>query len=134
MISDSRWWSPTHKQVWANYSTGQKKFTCHMFNIKLEEKSYKTSFKALPVKIQRSKNRQIGLTCLVWQIWGQIGLTCSIVCKEISYISGVYMSKINRGYNVKPSAYYFYENISVDFQIRISIPLIWTNYQLVHKR
>ena len=29
-----------------------------MFNIKLEEKSYKMSFKALPVKIQRSKNRQ----------------------------------------------------------------------------
>ena len=29
-----------------------------MFNIKLEEKSHKMSFKALPVKIQRSKNRQ----------------------------------------------------------------------------
>ena len=29
-----------------------------MFNIKLEEKSYKTSLKALPVKIQQSKNRQ----------------------------------------------------------------------------
>ena len=27
-----------------------------MFNIKLEEKSCKVSFKALPVKIQRSKN------------------------------------------------------------------------------
>ena len=31
-----------------------------MFNIKLEEKSYKISFKALPVKIQPSKNRQEG--------------------------------------------------------------------------
>ena len=31
-----------------------------MFNIKLEEKSYKMSFKALPVKIQRSKSRQGG--------------------------------------------------------------------------
>ena len=29
-----------------------------MFNIKLEEKSYKMSFKALPVKIQQPKNRQ----------------------------------------------------------------------------
>ena len=29
-----------------------------MFNIKLEEKSFKMRFKALPVKIQRSKNRQ----------------------------------------------------------------------------
>ena len=28
-----------------------------MFNIKLEEKSYKMSFKALPAKIQRLKNR-----------------------------------------------------------------------------
>ena len=42
----------------ANYSTDQKNFSGHMFNIKLEEKSYKLSFKALPVKIQRSKNRQ----------------------------------------------------------------------------
>ena len=31
-----------------------------MFKIKLEEKSYKMSFKAIPVKIQRSKNRQGG--------------------------------------------------------------------------
>ena len=31
-----------------------------MFNIKLEEKSYKMSFKDLPVKIQRSKNRPGG--------------------------------------------------------------------------
>ena len=43
-----------------NYSTDQKKFTGHMFNIKLEEKSYKMSFKALPFKIQWSKNRQGG--------------------------------------------------------------------------
>ena len=34
-----------------------------MLNIKLEEKSYKMSLKALPVKIQRSKNRgQLGLS------------------------------------------------------------------------
>ena len=33
------------------FLTDQKKFTGHMFNIKLEEKSYKMSFKALPVKI-----------------------------------------------------------------------------------
>ena len=49
----------TDKQtVWANYSTDQKNFTCHVFNIKLEEKSYKMSFKSLPVKIQQSINRQ----------------------------------------------------------------------------
>ena len=35
--------------MWANYSDDQ---------IKLEEKSNKYSFKALPVKIQQSKNRQ----------------------------------------------------------------------------
>ena len=29
-----------------------------MFNLKLEKKSYKMSFKALPVTIQQSKNRQ----------------------------------------------------------------------------
>ena len=29
-----------------------------MFNIKLDEKSYKMSFKALPVKLQRSNNRK----------------------------------------------------------------------------
>ena len=39
-----------------NYSTDQKKFTGHMFNIKLEEKSCKMDFKSLPVKIKRSKN------------------------------------------------------------------------------
>ena len=44
----------------ADYSTNQKNFTGHMFNIKLEEKSYKMSFKALPFKIQWSKNRQGG--------------------------------------------------------------------------
>ena len=58
IISDSRWRSPTNKPVWADYSSDQKKFTGHMFNIKLEEKSCKMSFKALLVKIQRSKNRQ----------------------------------------------------------------------------
>ena len=46
----------------AEYSTDQKNFTDHMFNIKLEEKSYKMSFKTLPLKIQRSKNRQ-GAQC-----------------------------------------------------------------------
>ena len=47
--------------MWADYSTDQKNFTGHMFNIKLEEKPYKMSFKALPVKIQRSENRQAGV-------------------------------------------------------------------------
>ena len=46
----------------ADYSTDQKNFTDHMFNIKLEEKSYKMSFRILPLKIQRSKNRQ-GAQC-----------------------------------------------------------------------
>ena len=41
----------------ADYSTNQKNFTGHMFNIKLEEKSYKRRLKALTVKIQQSKNR-----------------------------------------------------------------------------
>ena len=40
------------------YSTDHKNFTGHMFNIKLEEKSYKMSFKALPVKMQRSKTKR----------------------------------------------------------------------------
>ena len=37
----------------ANYLTNQKNFTGQMFNIKLKEKSYKMSFKVLPVKIQK---------------------------------------------------------------------------------
>ena len=41
--------------MWANYLTDQKNFTGHMFNIKLEEESYKMSFKALPVKISGQK-------------------------------------------------------------------------------
>ena len=44
--------------MWADNSTDQKIFTGHMFNIKLEEKSYKMSCKALPVKMQQSKNLQ----------------------------------------------------------------------------
>ena len=39
--------------MWANYLTDQKYFTGQIFNIKLKEKSYKMSFKALPVKIQK---------------------------------------------------------------------------------
>ena len=60
IISDNRWRSPTNNPVWANYSTDQKifNFTGHMFNVKLEEKSLKVSFKTLPIKIQRSKTRQ----------------------------------------------------------------------------
>ena len=51
----------TEKQsVWAVYMTDQKSFTGHMFSIKLEEKSYKMRSKALPVKIQRSRNRHGG--------------------------------------------------------------------------
>ena len=34
-----------------------KKFNGHVFNIKFEEKSYKMSFKALPVKTHQSKNQ-----------------------------------------------------------------------------
>ena len=44
----------------ANYSTDQKNFTRYIFNLNLEEKSYKMSFKALPVKIEWSKNQQGG--------------------------------------------------------------------------
>ena len=47
--------SVTNKPVWTNYSTDQKNFTGHMFNIKLEQKSYKMKFKDLPAKIQQSK-------------------------------------------------------------------------------
>ena len=43
-----------------------------MLNIKLEEKSFKMRFKALPVKIQRSKNRQGRSTMCSPR--GQIGL------------------------------------------------------------
>ena len=47
----------TNKQTGvANFLTDQKNFTGYMFNINLEEKSYKMSFKTLPVKIQWSKN------------------------------------------------------------------------------
>ena len=42
----------------ANYSADQKYFTGHMFNIKLEEKSYKMSFKVPSVKMQGSKNQK----------------------------------------------------------------------------
>ena len=49
--------------MWAKYSIDQKNFTGHMFNIKLEEKSYKMSLTALPVKIQWSKSRQGGTIC-----------------------------------------------------------------------
>ena len=63
IISDSHSRLSTNKLVWASYSTDQQNFTDHMFNIKLEEKSYKMSLKALAVKIQRSKNRgQLGLS------------------------------------------------------------------------
>ena len=48
----------------ANYSADKKNFTGHMFNIKLEEKSNKMSFKAVPVKIQWSKARQEGTQCV----------------------------------------------------------------------
>ena len=58
ILSDTRRQLPTNKPLWANYSTDPKNFTGHMFNIKLKERSYKMSFKALPVKIQQSKNRQ----------------------------------------------------------------------------
>ena len=45
-----------------------------MFNIKLEEKSHKMSFKALPVKMQQSKNRQGGTMSLPPLPPGQLGL------------------------------------------------------------
>ena len=46
--------------MWANYSTDQKNFTGHIHvQYKIRGKViYKMSFKALPVKMQRSKNRQ----------------------------------------------------------------------------
>ena len=49
--------------MWANYSTDEKDFTGHMFNIKLEEKSYKMRFKALPVKINPLSG-QLGLNII----------------------------------------------------------------------
>ena len=51
--------------MWANYSTDQKNFTGHMFNIKLEEKPDKMSFKALPAKIQQSTNPALGQLGLI---------------------------------------------------------------------
>ena len=50
--SDSRVPSPRNKPVLENYLTDQKNFTGHMFNTKLDEKSYKMSFQVLAVKIQ----------------------------------------------------------------------------------
>ena len=35
-----------------------------MFNIKLEKKSHNMYFKALPVKIQQSKNRRVEAQCV----------------------------------------------------------------------
>ena len=64
------------KLVWANYSTVQKNFTGEMFNIKLEDKSHKMSFKALPVKIQRPKTDRAGTMCPPSPL-GQIGLNKS---------------------------------------------------------
>ena len=43
------------------FDWSKKKFTGHMFNIKLKEKSYKIRFKALLVKIQRSKTYRVGV-------------------------------------------------------------------------
>ena len=48
----------TNTPLSTNYSIDQKNFTGHMINVKLEEKSYKLSFKVLPVEINWSKNRQ----------------------------------------------------------------------------
>ena len=46
-----------------------------MFNIKLEEISSKMSFKALPVKMQQSKNQQEEALCAPpHPLSGQIGL------------------------------------------------------------
>ena len=64
----------TDKHAGKLFDWSKKKFTDHMFNIKLEEKSYKMSFKALPLKIQRSKNRQGGGGTLSPPPGGQIGL------------------------------------------------------------
>ena len=50
-----KWWITP---LSANYSTDQKNFTGLMFNIKSEKKSWKMSFKALPVKTQRLKNNR----------------------------------------------------------------------------
>ena len=44
--------------MWADYSIDQKNFTGRIFNIKLEEKSYKMSLKTLLAKIQLSQNWQ----------------------------------------------------------------------------
>ena len=69
-----------HK-VSVNYSIDQNIFIGHMFNIKLEEKSYKMSFKALLVKVQRSKNRGRGDTMCPFSLpLGQIGLS-NTLCK-----------------------------------------------------
>ena len=48
------------KSVWGHYLIDQKKIFWSHVQYKLEEKSYKMSFKALPVEIQWSKNRQGG--------------------------------------------------------------------------
>ena len=48
----------TNKQASLGVLFDQKNFNGHMFSIKLEENSNKMSFKALPVKIQWSKNQQ----------------------------------------------------------------------------
>ena len=52
----------TNKQgnVGKLFDWSKKKFNGHMFHIKLEEMSYKMSFKALSVKIQWSKSQELG--------------------------------------------------------------------------
>ena len=62
IISDRHWRSPTNKPMWADYATDQKNFTGRMFNINMEEKSNKMCFKALPVKIHRSKWQKVFLS------------------------------------------------------------------------
>lgn len=47
-----------------NDSTNQKSFAGPMFNVKLEEMTYKISFKALSV----NPHRQIGLSAVLWYV------------------------------------------------------------------
>ena len=67
-----------------------KKNYCHMFNIKLKEKSDKMSSKALPLKIQFSKKRQRGTMC---PPPGKVGLQVFLIKMFAILIRSVFWKK-----------------------------------------
>ena len=70
----------------ANYSTEQKDFLGHMFIIKLEEKSHKMNFNALPVKYSSQKTDR-GRTMCHLPIPGAVGV--KVILESIETVRGL---------------------------------------------